>query len=407
MSIRNEEVLKGIKVADFTWVVVGPLVTRYLACFGATVVKIESSQRPDLLITSRPFKDNKPGLDRSGYFAFLNANKRSIALNLNNENGRKVAKRLIMWADIVVENFVPGVMERWGFGYEEIRKIKPDIIMLRTSNQGQTGPLSRHPGLGPHLVGLSGFSHYSGWPDRDPIGFGMAYTDMIAPPFAVALLIASLDFRRRTGKGQLLDLSQMETAIHFLSTKVIDYTVNGRIVGREGNRCNYGAPHGAYPCSDKDSWCTIAIFTDKQWEKFCEVVDRPWIMDQRFKTFLGRKKNEDELEKKISEWTVNFKSFELMDLLQKEGIPSGVVKTAEEVLSDPQFKDRNSFWRFEHKVIGSYYHLGQPFSLSRSQAVPKSPAPCLGEHTEYVCRELLGMTEDEFDNLLLAGAFDL
>ncbi len=407
MGEIEEEILKGIKIADFTWVVVGPLITRYLACFGATVVKIESSRRPDLLRTSRPFKDNKPGLDRSGYFAFLNANKLSIGLNLNEEPGRKVAERLILWADIVIENFVPGVMERWGLGYEDIKKIKPDIIMLRTSNQGQTGPLSTQPGLGPHLIGLSGFSYYSGWPDRDPIGFGMAYTDMIAPPFAVALLIASLDYRRRTGKGQLLDLSQMETAIHFISPNILDYTINGRIGGRQGNRCSYGAPHGAFPCSEKDSWCTIAIFTDEEWERFCGLVDKPWIRDPKFATILGRKRNEDELEEKISEWTINFKASELMGLLQGRGIPSGVVKTSEEVLSDPQLRERNSFWRLDHKVIGPYDHLGQPFKFSDVKAVPKSPAPCLGEHTEYVCRELLGMSEEEFDSLLLSGAFDI
>jgi len=269
MSFNNKEVLKGINVADFTWVVVGPLTTRYLAAFGATVVKIESMRRPDLLRTSRPFKDKKPGVDRSGYFAIHNANKYSIGLNLNHPDGKKVAEKLIAWADIVVENFVPGMMEKWGLSYEEIKKIRPDVIMLRTSNQGQTGPLSQQPGLGPHLVGLSGFSYYSGWPDRDPIGFGMAYTDMITPPFGVAALVAALDYRRRTGKGQSLDISQMETAIHFLSPQIFDYTVNDRIGNRMGNGSADAAPHGAFPCCDEDRWCVIAIFTDAQWNSFC------------------------------------------------------------------------------------------------------------------------------------------
>jgi benzylsuccinate CoA-transferase BbsF subunit len=406
MSFNSNEVLKGIKVVDFTWVVVGPLTTRYLAAFGATVVKIESMRRPDLLRTSRPFKDKKPGADRSGYFAFHNSNKYSIGLNLNDANGRRVAEKLIAWADIVVENFAPGMMEKWGWSYEEIKKIRSDIIMLRTSNQGQTGPLAQQPGLGPHLIGLSGLSYYSGWPDRDPIGFGMAYTDMIAPPFGVAVLVAALDYRRRTGKGQLLDISQMETAIQFLSPQVLDYTVNGRVGNRTGNRSAYAAPHGAFPCSEEERWCVIAIFTDAQWSRFCQMVDQPWTKDAKFGTLLNRKKNEDELEKLVSGWTVNFGAEQLMNLLQKSDIPAGVVQSNEEVLNDPQLRHRNSFWPHEHKVIGPYVHLGQPFTLSKTPAVSKRPAPCLGEHTEYVCREVLGMSEGEFDQLLIEGAFD-
>jgi len=232
--MNTQEVLKGIKVADFTWVVVGPLTTRYFGAFGATVVKVESMQRPGLLRTSRPFKDNSPGVDRSGYFAFLNANKYSMAIDLNVLTGREIAKRLAAWSDVVVENFVPGLMEKWGLGYDDLREIKPDIIMLRTSNQGQTGPRARQPGLGPHLVGLSGLSYYSGWPDREPIGFGLAYTDMITPRFAAASLMAALEYRRRTGKGLLLDVSQLETALHFLAPQILDYSANGRIGGRSG-----------------------------------------------------------------------------------------------------------------------------------------------------------------------------
>lgn len=144
--------LDGVKVADFTWVVAGPLTTRYLAAFGATVIKVESFQRPDTVRTSRPFKDKKPSLDGSGYYAFYNANKYSISLDLGNPHGRSVARELIAWADIVAENFAPGMMERWGLGYEDIKRIKPDIIMLRTSNQGQTGPVAGQPGLGPHFL---------------------------------------------------------------------------------------------------------------------------------------------------------------------------------------------------------------------------------------------------------------
>lgn len=402
----NEEALKGIKVTDFTWVVAGPLTTRYLAAFGATVVKVESAYRPDVCRTSRPFLNKEAGLDRSGYFAFYNANKYSISLNLNNPSGREVARKLVAWGDIAAENFAPGVMEKWGLSYEDIKKVKPDIIMLRTSNQGQTGPFAKQPGLGPHLVGLSGFSHYTGWPDRDPIAFGMAYTDMIAPRFGAALLLAALDYRRRTGKGLLLDLAQLETAIHFLAPQFLDYSVNKRIGSRAGNRCTYAAPHGVFPCRDEDTWCAIAIFTDEEWGRFSKVVDEPWTKDPRFSTFLNRRQNEDKLEKLVSEWTSKFTAEQLMKLLQDAGVPAGVAQNNEEMLNDPQLRHRHSFWVLDHNTLGSYAHLGEPFSLSKTPAKPRMPAPCLGEHTEYVCTKILGMSDEEFVNLASLGAFD-
>jgi len=406
MPSSGRQALQGIKVADFSWSAAGPITTRYLAAHGAAVVRVESAGRPDVLRTSSPFKDGKPGVDRSGNFAILNANKYSISLNLKSPRGREVARKLIAWADIVAESFTPGVIERQGLGYDDIRKIKPDIIMLRTSNQGQTGSQAKQPGFGQHLVGLSGLSYYSGWPDRDPLGFGMAYTDVIAPRFAVAALIAALDYRRRTGKGQVLDVAQLETAIHFLAPQMLDYTVNGRIGNREGNRCPYACPHGVFPCRDEDTWCVIAVFTDAEWNSFKQMVNKPWAEDARFSTLLYRKKNEDELDRLISEWTINFTAKHLMELMQNAGVAAGVVQSPEDIINDPQLKLRDSFWVIKHKILGLVTHLGRPFILSKTPAQPRIPAPCLGEHTEYVCTKLLGMTDDEFVELVAAGAFD-
>ncbi len=407
MDFNLKRALQGIKVADFSWVAAGPIMTQYLAAYGATVVRIESSQRPDALRTSGPFKDGKPGVDRSANYAFYNANKYSISLDLNNPHGSEVARRLIAWADVVAENFAPGVMERRGFSYEEIIKIKPDIIMVRTSNQGQKGsPQGRQPGFGQHLVGLCGFGYYSGWPDRDPLGFGMAYTDMISPRFGVAALIAALDYRRRTGRGQVLDMSQLETAIHFLAPQVLDFNVNRRLGGRVGNVDPYAAPHGAFPCKGDDTWCAIAIFTDEQWDSFSRLVDRPWTKDPKFSTLFNRKMNEDELEQLVSEWTSNLSAEQLMHLMQDAAIPAGVVQGAEDVINDPQLKLRGSFWTMEHKELGSCTHLGRHFTLSKTPAEPERPAPCLGEHTEYVCSKILGMSDEEFVRLVSLHAFD-
>jgi crotonobetainyl-CoA:carnitine CoA-transferase CaiB-like acyl-CoA transferase len=400
-------VFEGVKVADFTWVAVGPLTTRYLADFGATVVRIESSSRPDAWRTSAPFKNGEVGINRSGYYGYHNANKYSIAIDLNNPKGREIAKKLVSWADIVAENFTPGQMERWGLGYEDLKKIKPDIIMLRSSNQGSTGPLAKQPGYGHHLVALGGFCYYSGWPDREPLALSTAYTDCITPRFAAAALITALIYRRKTGKGQLIDISQLETAIHFLSPLILDYTVNGQVGGRTGNYCANAAPHGVYRCKGDDRWCAIAVFSDNEWKAFCNVIGNPgWTKDPKFTTLLARKKNEEELNELIEEWTNNLAAEEVMTLMQQAGVAAGVVKNAEDVYQDSQLRKRDAFWLLNHSEIGYVTHLGQPFKLSKTPAEARMPAPCLGEHTEYVCKEFLGMSDEEFVELLVADAFE-
>ncbi|MDY7034201.1 MAG: CoA transferase [Thermodesulfobacteriota bacterium] len=398
---------EGIKVADFTWAGVGPLIVKYLADNGATAVRLESMKRPDWVRISGPYKDGKPGIDRSCYWAYLNPNRLSMALNLAHPKGREIAKQFISWADVVAENYTVGTMEKWGLGYEEVKKIKPDIIMLRTSNQGQTGPHATHPGFGIQLVGLVGFPQITGWPDREPSPMPVAYTDLIAPRFGAAALIAALDYREKTGKGQLLDLSQLEAALNFMTPVVLDYVVNGRESMRAGNQCPSAAPHGVYRCKGDDRWCAIAIFTDKEWKAFCTVLENPpWTQARQFSTFLSRKANEEELDKLIEEWTVNFTPEEVMERMQQKGVAAGVVKNAADIYQDPQLKMRNYLWELNHREMGPVTHMGQAFVLSRTPAEGRKAAPCLGEHTEYVCREILGMSDEEFVALYNEGVLE-
>jgi len=402
-----ETVFNGLKVADFSWFGVGPLTTRYLSCFGATVIRIESNLRVDGLRTSGPFKDGKVGINRSGYYAHFNPNKYSIAINLNNPKGIEVAKRLIGWSDVVVENFTPGTMERWGLGYESLKAINSKIIMLRTSNQGGTGPLAKHPGFGHHLVALSGFCCYTGWPEGEPAALSTAYTDSVTPRFAVCALIAALIYRAKTNKGQLIDISQLESSMQFLAPLILDYGVNGRVGGKNGNRCVYAAPHGVYRCKGDDRWCAIAVFNDDEWKTFCNVIGKPdWTRNPEFETLLSRKKNEEQLNRLIEEWTINFTPEEVLMLMQQGGVTSGVVKNARGVYEDPQLLERNAFWLLNHREIGPCTHLGAPFKMSKTSAKAERPAPCLGEHTEYICREFLGMSEGMFDELIVSGAFE-
>ena len=396
-----------LKVADFSWALAGPIVTRYLADHGATVIRVESNRRPCLQRISAPYKDRVPGVNRSGYFAFFNANKYSFGLNLSNAKGVEVAKKLVAWADVVVENFSPGRMGAWGLGYDDLKKIKPDIIMLRSSNQGQFGPHANYSSTGVPLVGLSGFPAFIGWPDRTLLPMPVAYTDIVSPRFATAALIAALDYRRRTGKGQCIDVSQLETGVHFLGSAVLDYVVNGREGSRTGNASPYAAPHGVYHCKGDDRWCAIAVFTEEEWERFCKTIGNPsWTTGPKFSTLQGRKKNEGELNQLVEEWTMNFTAEEVMTKMQSAGVAAGVVENAEDLLADPQLRHRGYFLKLDHKEIGPISSLGQAFKLSKTPAEARMPAPCLGEHTDYVCAEILGISDEEFVELLQAGAFD-
>lgn len=404
---RTRKALEGVKVADFSWVAAGPIMTRYLADYGATVVKIESLARPDISRISYPYKDRIPGINRSGQFANYNRNKYSLCLKLTHPRGIEVARKMAAWADIVADNFTPGTMDEWGLGYEDLKKIKPDIIMISNSMLGQTGPQSRHLGLGFQLVSLAGVTHLTGWPDRLPGHPYAGYTDLIVPPLGIALIMAALAHRHRTGKGQRLDLSQFEAATYFLSAVNLDYEVNGREMIRMGNRSPQAAPHGAYRCQGQDRWCAISVSTDAEWQSFCQVLGNPaWCQDTKFSTFLGRKQNEDELDSLVTTWTIQHSAEEVMTLMQQAGVPAGAVWNSQDVHQDPQLEARQYFWRFEHTELGSHLCDGSPIKLSKTPAQPQRPAPLLGEHNEFVCKELLGMSEKEYIDLLLAGVFE-
>ena len=404
---RRPLALEGIKVVDFTISAVGPLMTKALADYGAQVVKVESVHGRELIRVSAPFKDGIVGLDRSLIYAWTNTNKYSVALNLNHSRAPEVTKRLVAWGDIVIENMTPGTMEKWGLGYEELRKIKPDIIMLRASQGGQTGTFAKQPSYGFQTMALAGFSHFTGWPDREPCGPATAYSDVIAPWFGLSALLSALDYRRRTGRGQYIDLSIIEASLMFLTPALLDFFVNKRIQERNGNRSNAKAPHGAYRCSGEDQWCVIAVSNDREWKSFCSAIGNPaWTKDAKFSTAIGRKQNEDELERLIEEWTIGHTPEEVMNRLQAAGVPAGVVQDTMEVFKDPQLRQSGFFRTANHPTIGHYASPRQPYILSKSPSDIRMPAPCLGEHNEYVYVKLLGFSDDEFLKLSEEGVFE-
>jgi benzylsuccinate CoA-transferase BbsF subunit len=401
------KVFEGIKIIDFGWAIAGPLTLKYLADYGATVVCIESSRRPDLLRTATPYKDNIPGADRAGYFAYFAANKFSISLNLNKPEGLDIARRLVSWADVVADSHRPGVMERWGLSYDDLIKINPDIIMIRNSNQGLTGPAATHPGLGNHINGLAGIVNYVGWPEQEPVSLMVAYSDYLVPHFAAAALIGALEYKRKTGIGQLLDISQFEVGLQFLSPALVEYTCNNTEGQAKGNSCDFAAPHGVFRCKGDDRWCTISIFDDKGWQSFCNIIGKPdWIGKPEFFTLAARKANEKLLNNLIEQWTNNLEPEEVMKLLQQANVAAAVVQNGKDLYNDVQLKERECLWTGEHQELGSFSYLGQPSRLSRTKAELFRGAPCLGEHTEMVCRDYLGMSREEFDKHLVEGVFE-
>jgi crotonobetainyl-CoA:carnitine CoA-transferase CaiB-like acyl-CoA transferase len=401
----QRHVLNGIRVVDFSWIWAGPLVTKILGEHGAEVIKIEGAARPDLVRMLTPFKDGVPGMNRSGLFANYNANKYSITIDLRDPRGVEVVKKLVARADIVLENFGPGAMERRGLGYDELIKVKPDIIMLSLTGFGQYGPYSKQPTMGQVLQAASGWVHLLGWADRTPSLPAAAYTDFVGSWFALMALMAALDYKRRTGKGQYIDLSMHEAAVHFAATIEMDYAINGRIQNRTGNRNPGAVPHGVYPCKGHDRWCAIAVFTDEEWQALCQTMGNPvWTKSAKFDTFLHRTENVGELDELIAGWTIEFTPEELMEKLQAVGVATGVVQTGEDLVDhDLQLRHRQHYVVLDHPEIGDHISESPPFRLSKTPSKPQRPAPCFGEHTEYVCRQILGMSDWEFAELVASG----
>jgi benzylsuccinate CoA-transferase BbsF subunit len=411
-ELRRLEMLKGlpmegVKVLDFSWVIMGPLAAKWLGDLGATVVKVESMRRLDINRTIQPMKDGVRGVNRCGQFATFNSSKYGITLNLSHPLGIEVAKRFVSWADVVIENFVPGTMERLGLAYEDLKRINPRIIMVRGSLFGETGPHAKQRGFGIFAQAATGFNNLVGWPDRPPGGLGVAVTDTIGACYMFIAIMAALSYRRRTGEGQCIDVSQMEAGVSFLAPSILDYAANGHAQNPVGNRSPYAAPHGAYPCQGDDAWCAIAVFSDVEWRAFCQAVGEPeWTKSAKFATLSGRKENEGQLDRLVSEWTMQYTTKEVMTRLQAAGVAAGVVQNGKDLLSDPQLEHRRHLRGLLHPEIGTYASEAPAFKLSKSSTGPTMPAPCLGEHNEYVYTKILGMSDAEFIDLVSKGVFE-
>ena len=385
------DALENVRVVEFGAYAAGPAIGKYLANFGARVVHVESYQRPDgFRLQYPPFKDGKVGINRSGCFCFFNDSKYGVALDLKTEEGRSAALTLVGWGDVVIENMRPGVMERLGLGDDRLRERKPDLIILSTSNMGRTGPHAGHPGFGSQLSSLSGFTELTGESDGPPSLLYGPYIDLIAVAYGGAAVLAALDHRRRTGEGVVIDLSQYEAGLQFLAPALLDFSANGRIARRRGNRDAIAEPHGCYPCRE-GRWIAISCWSDAEFERLCAaLVPSPSGEG-------GAKRRVRGVDASIAAATREHDAHELMQRLQEAGVHAAVVNTMKDLFNDPQFLTRDVWQSMEHPEIGAQRYRMVSYQLSETPGRVRRAAPCLGQDNEEVLSEWLGLDEAEFE----------
>ncbi|HZO80207.1 MAG TPA: CoA transferase [Candidatus Binataceae bacterium] len=408
--------LEGVRIADFTWVWAGPYCTLQLAHLGAEVIRVETRTRPCVTRLLPPWPEGKPGgVNRSGYFNQYNQGKLSLTLNYAKPGALEVAHRLVKASDVVTNNFAAGVMDKLGLGYQALRKIKPDIIMISLSGYGDTGPYREYVAYGPAQVPLSGLSSltgYKGWP---PMHSGFSYADPNAGVHGAFAILAALYHRRKTGEGQYIDMSQWECAMDLLAEGILEYTMNGREPERDGNRDPFIAPHGVFPSKDRfqnsgnlvDMWVSIVCADDAEFARLARALGRPELAnDPRFATAAARKRNEDELEAAISAWTRERTAAEAEQILQAAGVAAAICAPNKVVSEDRHLEERGYFVYLDHPEVGRQQHCGIPWRMSRTECKVRRPAPLIGQHTDEVLTRMLGYSAEEVERLRAAGALE-
>jgi crotonobetainyl-CoA:carnitine CoA-transferase CaiB-like acyl-CoA transferase len=397
MELKKTGVLKGVRVTDFCHAALGPITTHFMADFGAEVIKIETEDNLDATRRTDPFKDNEKSVDNSIPFARYNQNKYSVLINLKEKEGLALVKRLIKISDVVTNNFTVGVMDKLGLSYEEVRKVKEDIIYVNITFAGDYGPYSKYRGFGGLSAAMAGLNDLTGYPDGYPCAPVSAYTDHYCPPIWLTSIVAALTYKKMTGKGQYICCSAHEGGVESLDSILLDYMVNGHQQTRRGNRHPYAVPHGVYPTKGQDKWIAVAIFNDEEWRAFCQVLGKAEIArDEKFATLLARQEHVEELEQLISGWTAQWDSDELMYALQNAGVSAGTVSDAERFYNDPQFLATGHFWEPADPWYKEFTYEAPAFRLSKGEAKLYRPHPRFWEHHDYVFKELLNLSDEEY-----------
>lgn len=391
----NKEVLSGIRILDFTWMLAGPYATRILADFGAEVIKVQSGR------TTRRGESNL-----SGYFNNWNRNKKSITLDLSCSEAREIIFRLASKCDVLIENFSPRVMRNWGLNYEKFKEINPNLIMVSMSAMGQTGPWKNFVAFGPTIHALSGITYLSSFTEDNPIGPGFSYADIIAGLYAAFSVLLALEHRDNTNEGNYIDLSEYEAMCTLLGPIFMDVATNGTEIKPEGNKSYYinASPYGCYRCAGRNKWCVIAVFNEAQWKALCHAMNHPELVEkEKFSCIEKRKMHDSEIDCVIEQWTSEHSPAEITQILQEAGVPAGIVQNAEDLFNDPHLQERVFFVPIEHPILGKKFTDVIPIRFSKGFLSKLRASPLLGEDNKFVFEKILGIKEDELSSHIKRG----
>jgi crotonobetainyl-CoA:carnitine CoA-transferase CaiB-like acyl-CoA transferase len=393
--------LTGIRVLDFTWVWAGPYAALQLAHLGADVIRVESARRPCMYRNTLPMADDIRDLNRAGGFNQWNQGKRSIALDLANPRAVEITRQLVRHCDVVVENFAAGSIARMGLGYETLKPIRPDLVMLSMSGYGQSGPYSTHLSFGALIEALSGFTLVNGYPGTRTRSSGMAYPDPTSGMFGALAVVAALIHRARTGEGQHIDLAMLESVLSIIPEALLEYAVNGRLPQPMGNQDRWMAPHNCYKArGNEHMWVTIAAGNDEQWRLLCDAIGQPDLAtDPRFATAALRKRNEAQLDRIIEAWTISRDRWEITEILQAAGVAAFPTLGPRDLVEDPHMTARGYHVQLPHPVAGTHIHAGIAWKMSATPCRVRKAAPVLGADTDPILRDLLGYSDTEIQRL--------
>ena len=401
----TEGPLAGVRVLDFCWVWAGPFCTLQLAHLGAEVIRVETSKRPDINRVIPPFADKQPGLNRGGSFNQWNQGKQSLQLDLSRPEAVEICRQLVPHVDLVTENYAPGVIERMGLGYERLRAIKPDLIMLSLSGYGQSGPASRYVSYGAMIAAQAGLYAATGYPGDVPREVGVSYADPVAGITGALMIQAALIHRARTGEGQYLDVTLLEALEMFMPEALLQYAINGREPQYMGNRDLWMAPHNCYKSrGDAEDWVTIAVGTQAEWRALCDEMGQPSMADDpRFRTAALRKQNEDELDRIITAWTSPRDRWEVTQALQRAGVAAIPTFTNKDLALDRHLRERGYLVELEHPEVGTRTHVGIPWKMSGTPCRVRRAAALMGQDTDDILSSILGYSPTKIEQLRQAG----
>ena len=392
--------MAGYRVLDFGWVLAGAIPGMVLADMGAEVIKVETRQRLDYMRQGRPIIGTERDPEQHPMFHNVNRGKLSVTLNTNHQEAVELARRLVTHCDVVLENFSPGVMHRLGLGYEDLKAIKEDIIMVSISSHGQTGPLRDLRAYAPSIGAMAGLDSTLGYEGERPLGLKHAYADISGALHAVFATVAALHQRQRTGRGQYVDLSMLRATVATMGAGLMEYEATGRVLGPKGNYDPTMAPYGNYPCQGEDRWVSIAVANDEEWRGLAQAIGSPnWTTEDRFASRYQRQRHRGELDDQLSEWTSQRDAWEITELLQSHGVAAIPVMDAEERLHDRHNQERGLYHEIEHPSLGVEPIFNLMWNLEKTPPSIRSHAPLLGQHNQQVLCDMLGLTQEELSDL--------